>query len=94
MFLSAASAWEISVKFSTGRLEIPEPPDQFIPSRRLLYGLLPLPLEEEEAVYVARLPHHHHDPFDRILVCQSIVRDLAILSPDPLLAKYPVRMIW
>jgi len=53
-----------------------------------------LPLDEEAALHVARLARLHSDPFDRMLVCQSIVHGLAILTPDPLVAQYPARVVW
>ena len=94
VFLSVASAWEIAIKYSMGRLPIPQPPEEFVPSRRVVYGLRSLPLEEEDALYGSKLPRHHSDPFDRILICQAIFHELEILSPDPLLAQYRVRLIW
>jgi PIN domain nuclease of toxin-antitoxin system len=94
LFLSAVSGWEIAIKHSRGRLSLPESPEQFIPSRRRLYGLAPLPLKEEAALHLGHLPRHHNDPFDRMLICQSIVHGLPILSPDPLLAQYPARLLW
>lgn len=94
LFLSAASVWEIAVKYSTGRLMLTEPPEVFVPTYRQMGHIASLDLREETALYAARLPRHHNDPFDRMLICQSIVHDLIILSPDLQLARYPVRMLW
>lgn len=94
IFLSAASAWEIAVKYSAGKLPIPEPPQIFVPNRRAVYGLRALPLEEQEALHVSTLPNHHRDPFDRMLISQAIAHSLSLLSPDRVFAKYPVRLIW
>jgi PIN domain nuclease of toxin-antitoxin system len=94
LYLSTVSAWEIAVKHSQGRLPLPEPPEHFVPSRRKLLRIKSLAIFEEAAVYVSRLPQHHRDPFDRLLISQSIVHGLAILSPDPHLALYPVHLIW
>ncbi len=94
VFLSVISAWEIAIKHSLGRLPLPEPPAEFIPARRRAYRLAALPLDEEAALYVARLPKLHADPFDRLLVCQAIVHGLATLSPDPLISQYSVRVLW
>jgi PIN domain nuclease of toxin-antitoxin system len=93
-FLSAVSSWEIAIKHSQGRLPLPEPPEEFLPTCRRLFGIASLPLREEAALYLGRLPRHHNDPFDRMLICQSIVYGLPILSPDPLLAQYPARLLW
>jgi PIN domain nuclease of toxin-antitoxin system len=94
LFLSVASAWEIAVKFALGRLSLFDPPHSYVPSRRARNGVFSLPLTEEETLLAGTLARHHNDPFDRILIGQSIVHDLVILSPDPVLAKYPVRLIW
>jgi PIN domain nuclease of toxin-antitoxin system len=94
LFLSAASAWEIAVKYASGRLKLADVPRKYIPARRAIGGIAPLPIHENAALYAAQLPRHHKDPFDRILICQSIIHGLPILSPDPLLAQYPVRLLW
>jgi len=94
VFLSAVSAWEISVKHSLGRLPLPEPPEKFIPFQRERHGIEALPLEEEATLYLNRLPSSHRDPFDRMLICQAIVHGMVILTPDELVTQYPVRSLW
>lgn len=94
VYLSSVSAWEIALKYGLGRLPLPEPPDRFIPAQRKQHGIDPLQLEEESAVHLMRLPLLHKDPFDRMLVCQAIVHNLVILTPDDLVTQYPVRTIW
>lgn len=94
VFLSAVSAWEISVKHGLGRLPLPEPPEKFIPLQRERHGIEALPLEEEATLYSNRLPSSHRDPFDRMLICQAIVHGLVILTPDELITQYPVRSLW
>jgi PIN domain nuclease of toxin-antitoxin system len=92
--LSSVSAWEIAVKHALGRLPLPQAPDRFIPSMRERHGIAPLPLDEESALHLARLPHLHKDPFDRMLICQALVHGLVILTPDRLISQYPIRTIW
>ena len=94
IYLSAISVWEISIKHSLGRLPLPEKPEHFIPAQRERHGVKPLPLDEESALYLTRLPLLHNDPFDRMLVCQAIVNSMTIMTPDDLLSKYHVRTIW
>jgi PIN domain nuclease of toxin-antitoxin system len=94
VFLSAASAWEIIVKHQLGKLPLPQPPQEFIPTWRSRHGIEPLPLDEAAVLQLARLPDYHRDPFDRILICQSIANGLVILTPDPLIGQYPVRVEW
>lgn len=94
VYLSAVSVWEIATKHQAGRLPLPERPERLIPAERRLRGVLPLAFDEDSALQVLRLPPLHRDPFDRMLVSQAIALGLAIVTPDPLIAQYPVRVIW
>jgi PIN domain nuclease of toxin-antitoxin system len=94
VYLSAASAWEIAVKHGLGRLPLPDAPDRFVREMREAHGIASLPVDEESALHVSRLPALHGDPFDRILVSQAIVHGLTILTPDPLVTQYPGRTTW
>jgi PIN domain nuclease of toxin-antitoxin system len=95
VYLSAASAWEMSVKFTLGRLPLPEPPERFVPEQRRLHSVSSLALEESAAAHEANLPPLHGDPFDRMLICQAMVHDLVILTPDSEIRRYPqVRTEW
>ena len=94
VFLSVVSCWEISVKYSAGRLKLPQAPAVWLPGNRKRYGVQSLSLDEEAAMYPPRLPKLHSDPFDRMLICQSIVHGMTILTPDPLIAQYPVHTTW
>jgi PIN domain nuclease of toxin-antitoxin system len=93
-YLSAASAWEIGIKYSRGKLPLPKSPMYYIPRLREESGIEPLPVDEREALHAAQLIQLHSDPFDRLLISQAILHDMAILSPDETLAQYPVRVIW
>jgi len=94
VYLSAVSTWEISVKYSLGRLPLPVPPETYIPRLRQEHGVAALPLDEESTLHIGRLPDLHKDPFDRMLVCQAIVGGLVILTPDESITQYPVRFLW
>ena len=94
MYMSVVSAWEIAIKFATGRLPLPQRPDIYIPVIREQAGVDSLELDEESATHTARLPRVHDDPFDRLLVAQAIVHGLTILTPDPAIHQYPVRVLW
>jgi len=94
VFLSAASAWEITVKHSLGKLPLPADPVRFVPAQREAHGIRALDITEEAALHQSRLPLLHRDPFDRLLVSQSIVQELTILTPDPLIAQYGCRTLW
>jgi PIN domain nuclease of toxin-antitoxin system len=94
VYLSAASAWEISVKHALGRLPLPSPPHAFVTGLREAHAIESLPIREEEVLHLDRLPRLHSDPFDRILVCQAIVGGMVLLTPDPVLEQYPARVLW
>jgi PIN domain nuclease of toxin-antitoxin system len=93
-FLSVVSAWEIAVKSALGNLRLPEPADTYVPTFRKRELIEPLPLSEEMALQVVRLPPIHRDPFDRLLICQAIAEGMAILTPDERIRQYPIRTIW
>ena len=92
--LSAVSAWEIAIKFAKGQLRLTLPPDRLVPAARAQYGFASLPMDEESALHVIKLPPLHADPFDRMLVSQAIVHGLTIVTSDPKIVQYPARTIW
>ncbi len=94
VFLSAASVWEIAIKFGRGQLPLPVPPQRLVAEERLRRGLTSLAIDEEAALHLTKLPSLHGDPFDRLLVSQAIVHGLIILTPDPVIARYPARTMW
>ncbi|MHB0876050.1 MAG: type II toxin-antitoxin system VapC family toxin [Anaerolineae bacterium] len=94
VLVSAAVAWEIAIKYSTGKLTLAEPPSVFVPRHMVAARMSPLPITVEHALRVGALPLHHRDPFDRLLVAQSQVEGLPIVSCDPHIARYDVEVIW
>ena len=93
-YFSAASAWEIAVRYAIKRLGLAHPPERFVPDQREAHGILSLAIDEASALHMSRLPILHRDPFDRLLVGHAIVHGLTIFTPDPLIAQYPARVIW
>jgi PIN domain nuclease of toxin-antitoxin system len=93
-YLSAASAWEIGIKYATGRLPLHERPDSFVRAARDASGIVSLNIDEESALLAGKLPSLHRDPFDRMLVAQAIVHGMTILTPDPEIEQYAVRVLW
>jgi PIN domain nuclease of toxin-antitoxin system len=93
LFLSAASSWEIAIKYALGRLALPEPPEQYVPDRIVASGVTGLPVEHRHALTVARLERHHRDPFDRLLIAQSLIESMPIITADPHLSLYGIETI-
>lgn len=93
LLLSAASAWEIAIKYRLGKLPLPEPPDAFVPPRLLRDGVTAIAVEPHHALHVANLPGHHDDPFDRLLVAQAMLEKLTLMTADRKLAAYDVECV-
>lgn len=93
-FLSLASVWEMAIKVGLNRLELPSSVDRFVSEQMAANAIEPLPIDLGNAGDVARLPFHHRDPFDRLLAAQALGEELAIVSADPVFAKYGVRRVW
>jgi PIN domain nuclease of toxin-antitoxin system len=94
LFLSSASAWEITIKAELGKLPLPIQADRYVAEVRRLRDVETLPLSEAAVTHLIGLPIHHRDPFDRILVCQALEHRLAIITPDREIARYAVEVIW
>jgi len=93
LLLSAATSWEIAIKFGLGRLPLPEPPERYVPTRMRAIGAQALPIEHAHALAVASLPALHRDPFDRLLVAQAEAAGATILTADPAVAQYPAETL-
>ena len=93
LLLSAASSWEIAIKWGLGKLTLPDAPQAYVPDRIRSSGVTPLPISHGHALAVAGLESHHRDPFDRLLIAQAIAEDVAVLTADPVFGHYPVERI-
>ncbi|HEX4120274.1 MAG TPA: type II toxin-antitoxin system VapC family toxin [Verrucomicrobiae bacterium] len=93
VFLSAVSFWEISLKHSLGKLQLPQPPAQFVPQQREKHLIAPLVLDETAVAQLDVLPGLHRDPFDRMLICQAKAHGLTLASSDSLVRQYPVGLL-
>jgi PIN domain nuclease of toxin-antitoxin system len=94
LLLSAASSWEIAIKFALGRLPLPTEPSRYVPERIRLLGATPIPIEHSHALAVAALPHHHADPFDRLLVAQAQALDVPVVTADRSFESYDVELLF
>jgi PIN domain nuclease of toxin-antitoxin system len=94
VYLSSISNWEILVKHQLGRLVLPNNPGEFIIEQRKAHHINALSLDETAIPYLMRLPSHHQDPFDRMLICQAIANNMTILTPDEKIKQYPITSLW
>lgn len=89
VLFSAASAWEIAIKFHLGKLALPIPPEEYVP----LSGTDALPVLHVHALRVASLPPHHGDPFDRLIIAQAQHENIAVVTGDEMFSRYDVRTL-
>jgi len=93
LYLSAASSWEIGIKWALGKLPLPEPPARYVPKRLAAQGIRPLTISHAHALAAAELPPHHRDPFDRLLIAQALIEQMTVLTADRAFEKYEVRVL-
>lgn len=92
VFLSVVSVWEALAKHQLGKLPLPTPADEYLKSRREQHDIASLPFDEPSLSHLLRLPLHHRDPFDRMLICQALQHNLQVLTADALFEKYPIKV--
>jgi PIN domain nuclease of toxin-antitoxin system len=93
VFLSVVSVWEILVKHQRGNLPLPVPADEYIRGRRERHQIGSLALDEDSIAHLLRLPSHHRDPFDRMLICQAMQHDCVMVTFDEAFDRYPVKLL-
>jgi PIN domain nuclease of toxin-antitoxin system len=89
IFVSAVSAWEIAIKRRLGKLDAPSDLEAAI----LTCGFLPLPISITHAMATEKLPGHHRDPFDRMLIAQAIIESATLITRDLEIRQYDVPII-
>lgn len=94
MLVSGVTGFEIAVKYALGKLELAEPPGQFMDARMRNNALVELPVAIAHTYPLATLPRHHRDPFDRLLIAQAMTEQVPILTADRAFAPYPVSVLW
>lgn len=91
--VSAVVAWEIAIKHGLGRLQLPEPPQRWVPSRIQRGAMVVVPIELSHVLGVASLEHHHRDPFDRLLVSVAQALQIPVVTADPVFARYGIDVV-
>ena len=94
LHISHASLWEISLKHDAGKLTLPAAPRHWWAGQVAKWGLVELSLTAEALLRGSELPAHHKDPFDRVILAQALMHDLAVVSPDEAFPPYGVRLVW
>jgi len=94
IFVSPASLWEIAIKISLGKYALPSPFAAFWDSQLLTNDFTILPITVSHTARVADLPFHHRDPFDRLIIAQSLVEGISVVSSDKMFDQYGIERIW
>jgi len=94
LWLSVASVWEIFIKAQAGRLPLPKPVGPYLVKKLVQDQIELLPVRLDHVLGIEALPMHHRDPFDRLLIAQSIEEGWPIVTADPWFTRYPVEVIW
>jgi len=94
VYWSAASSWEVAIKYHLGRLPLPDKPNIFIFQELEKNRIDPLPIKDVHAFHAGQLPEYHKDPFDRMLIAQAQIESFVLLSNDSLFARYDVHVTW
>jgi PIN domain nuclease of toxin-antitoxin system len=92
--LSIASIWEILIKVQSGKLKFPRPAGPYVLTKLAENSIKRLPISIDHLLALERLPMHHRDPFDRMLIAQSVEEDWPIITADPMFKQYPIQVIW
>ena len=93
VYLSAASSWEISIKYKLGKLPLPMSPSEYVISRMNACGFSHLSINHQHALLAGSLPLHHHDPFDRMLIAQAIFEEMTLITVDNKIQLYDVDIL-
>lgn len=94
IFLSTASIWEMAIKISLRKLNVNEPLKNFIKTKVIGNKIKIINISVEHLFVLESLPFHHRDPFDRLIIAQSIIEKIPVLSKDTMFKKYDINLIW
>jgi len=94
VFFSVASAWEMAIKTGSGKLSVDSELACFLKKHLHRNDFSVLPITLSHSLQIVRLPQHHRDPFDRMLIAQAQVEKAQLITRDPEIAKYAVNICW
>ena len=94
LWLSVASIWEVLIKVQIGKMPLPVPSGPYIVKKMAENRIGILAISLDHVLKVETLPMHHNDPFDRMLIAQSLEEHIPVVTSDRIFARYPVELIW
>jgi PIN domain nuclease of toxin-antitoxin system len=94
LMLSAASVWELAIKYRESKLLLPVEPRHYLPAQMARLGVDVLDIKASHVIQSAELALFHRDQIDRLLIAQGIVEQIAVVTPEPVFKRYPVQVMW
>ncbi|MCA9889985.1 MAG: type II toxin-antitoxin system VapC family toxin, partial [Anaerolineae bacterium] len=94
VYLSLVSLWEMQIKSQLGKLQLVSPMQQLISEQRVRNGIQLMPIKPPHIFGLNDLPHHHRDPFDRLLISQALLEDTWLVTHDRQIQQYNLKIMW
>ena len=94
VLLSVVTSWEMVIKVGLGKLRLTDTPEVLVREQRSRHHFQILPIKLEHVLKVGALPDHHKDPFDRLLIAQSLEENVPLVTDDPLIQRYVLNILW
>lgn len=94
LLLSVASVWEMQIKLQFGRLKLNLPLSELVAEQQQTNKIIILDVKLEHILALEKLPPHHKDPFDRLLIAQAEIEQAVLISKDQIFKEYPVKTVW
>jgi len=94
LYVSICSLWEMQIKHQLGKLELDLPLSELWQKQRDISSLQLLQVEETHVWALDKLPHHHKDPFDRLLIAQAVCENIPFMSADVIMDQYDIETVW
>ena len=93
IYLSVVTLWEATIKYQLGKLPLPSSPELYLPSQRRRHLIRSLSVDERSVSELIKLPPHHRDPFDRLLICQATANNMVLATVDDEMRNYSVSLL-
>ena len=94
LLASVASLWEMQIKLQLGKLKLNKPLTELVSGQQAINNIDILDVKLEHVLALAKLPSHHKDPFDRLLIAQADIEEAILVSKDQVFTEYEVKVVW
>ena len=94
LLASVASLWEMQIKLQLGKLKLNKPLTELVSGQQAINYIEILDVKLEHVLALAKLPSHHKDPFDRLLIAQADIEEAILVSKDQIFTEYEVKVVW